>query len=410
MHTNDLFKRSFSLLSATVALMKKTLYKTIEYQLIFKVFYITVLLYIINASIDLFLSLFDLISNGTSTNVPIVAGVLGSVFDIHLILAFILSLFAIVVVYTIEKNGIIIITGDFYRGIPTSFFNTLLRAVKYAPRFIATRASDLMVHILICAVLYIYWRIASSILAHDLISLVLASLLILYSSWLFIAILFSYTRTGFTIHLFPAEPANNNFGSLGMHMWPIRIIATVIFYFILLCASILIIIVLAFILRSIFSLTLEYDMLFSISISFFMAFCIVSIIIALSLLKNFRACILTILYFDMRRRQKLPLSMNILKKMPRVSRDMRFATVMIFFIIFGASTILSVLIHHKTNAFINNMDQFVSEDTTIPSADLFTVAKPDPHKIAERAVLNRQTILQTIEKIVMRFIVFVTSK
>lgn len=410
MRTNDLFKRSLSLLHATFALMKKTFYKTIEYQLIFKVFYITILLYIINVSIELFLSLFDLISSGATTSNTAIARVLGSVFDIHLILAFTLSLFAIIVVYTIEKNGIIIITGNFYRGKPTSFFNTLLLAVRSAPRFIATRISELMIHILICVVLYIYWRMVSTILSYDLISVILASFLILYSSWLFLTILFSYTHTGFTVHLFPSEPAKDHLESLGLYMWPIRIISTLIFYIILLSFSIPIIIVLAFLLRFIISLAPEYNLLFSISISFFTAFCIVSIIVVLSLLKNFKACILTILYFDIRRRQHLPLSLNSNEKMPRVSRDMRFAVGMVFLIIFAASILLSVIIHDKTIAFINDIDQYASQETPLSSTELFTVAKPDPHKIAEQTVLKRQTILQTIEKIVMRFFVFVGSR
>ena len=90
-------------LKKTVLLVDKTLYKTIELQLLFKIFYIGIILFLFNLLISTFFNATNILItkihfDETLQDIPII-----SLFEFEVIFILLISLFLISFIYLVEK-------------------------------------------------------------------------------------------------------------------------------------------------------------------------------------------------------------------------------------------------------------------------------------------------------------------
>lgn len=398
-------------LKKTMQLVSKTLYKTIEFQLLFKLFYVGIILFLTNFLIRTFFDTTDMLIakihfDETLQHIPII-----SLFEFEIIFALLISLFVITFIYLVEKNGVIIITSKYYCNDYIGFFKTLFLSIRKTPTFIFRRLYKIRLAIFIFIGLYIIWKVIVLFTLPQWLMMTLATILIIYGASMFFSILFHYTFTAYITCLEPTENPKNFNDQIPRKFLHKRFYAVVIFYIIFIFTTLLWLLLFYGITQSLFYFSAEYPTSISTILPFFIAFTIISILIVLSLLKTIKVSLMTVLYYEERNRQNKDIVIHTDTKQPRLSRNIYHALLAIFVIAFIGGAIITSSVKPKTNHVMNNAHDYIEQVkkeqtilTTIQSKDI------DIPKLAKKTLEKRSSTMDMIEKVIFTYLAYIIDK
>ncbi|XLQ19680.1 MAG: hypothetical protein ACKUBY_03745 [Candidatus Moraniibacteriota bacterium] len=407
---NELLKETQSHIKETLQLTSKSLYKTIEFQLLFKIFYISIFIFIINFLIGTFLDVIDLLITKMRLgealkDIPII-----SLFDFNIIFVLLTSLFIIIYIYLLEKNGVIIITSNYYRNNFISFFKTLLLSIRKTPRFIFRRLYEMRIIILIYVLMYILWKILELFSLPELIMTTLSIFLVLYGAGIFFAVLFRYTFTAYTTCLEPDESYQEFNEKMPYKFLRKRTYATSIFYITFFIGALLWLFIFYGITQVLLHLVYSYPEAISIAFAFFIAFTIMSVLIMLSMFKTLKVSLMTILYYEERKRQNKHIEMKHAQKQPLLSKNIYMALITILVIALFGGVFITTTIKTKTDLIITNAQAYIEEvreNNTLHEIDIENI---NLQYILKESISNDTSTLETIERVIFTFLAYIIIK
>ena len=401
-------------LQKTMTLVRKTLYKTIEFQLLFKIFYISILLFLFNFLISTFLDALNLFIATVQLDKAIDAIPLLSLVDFKIITVLSLSLFAFIYVYLIEKNGVIIITSNYYRNNFISFFKALFLSMQKTPRFISRRIYEMRIVILLFIGLYIMWKVLSLLVLPEWTISLFGWVLVLYGAWIFFSVLFRYTFTAYTTCLYPKESYAEFNDKLPEKFLRKRTRVNIIFYAIFILVVLLWLIIFSLISQTLFYFLVIYPSMISTLLAFFISFTIVSILVVLSFMKTFKVSLMTVLYYQERNRQKRKVIKHSKKKQPSLSKNIYLALTIIFSIIIIAGAFLTTTVKTKTDHVINNASEYIEEITESGEFsninNIEQIQDMGPRELITTMLSQETSTIGTIEKFVFALLAYLIIK
>ena len=394
-------------LKEALRLSGKSLYKTSEFQLLFKTIYLSILLFMINFAIAIFSEALETLIaqvniGETFENIPIT-----SLFnEVKIFIVLTISIFSVLYIYHVEKNGVAIITAEYYRNNFITFFKTLLLSLKKTPLFILRRLRELHIVIFILAGLYLLRKFLLFLEVSDALITGFTALLTIYSVILFLNILFRQSFTSQITCLQPHESYNAFNENVSKKFLHKKIFMLTIFYFVLAFAILLWLIFFYISIQAMLMLATDYTSLISFAIAFFIASTIVSILIILTLLKTFKSSIMTVLYYQQRKQQKK--EVNILKKdsQPYLSKKVPAAVFVLFFIIFIGGTILTASIKTKTDGIITKTTDYIEREHITKIIDVEDISLEE---MIKSFLSQDKKTLDTVEQIVFTYLFYITN-
>ena len=415
-HDNPLVKETQIHMNKTMHLVHRTLYKTIEFQILFKIFYLSILIFVINFLIGIITDIIDIFITTIRLDEAVNSIPIMSVFDFHAISILSVILFIFIYVYLVEKNGVIIITTEYYRNNFVSFFHTLFLSMRKTPLFIARRIYEMRIVALIFLGLYLMWKLLDFIEVYDWLVSAFGWILIFYGAWIFFSVLFKYTFTAYTTCLHPNESYKDFNNSLPAKFLRKRTHVTIVFYTIFIFVAFTLIILFSLIAKTMFYFSGQYPEMISTLFAFFISFTIVTILVVLSFLKTFKVAIMTILYYEERRKQNLPLQILKNKKRPFLSKKISYAIITLLTIITLAGAALTTTIKYKTDILINNAYEYIEQVkqnnsfTSPEDIEQFKNMKPQEFVMTILEHETHSSTLDTIEKFVFTFVAYLMIK
>ncbi len=385
----------------TLILTKKSLYKTIEFQLLFKFFYVSVLFFSLNLIINNIFDTTDIIItnlhlNKTLQSIPII-----SIFEFKTIFTLLASLFIVAYIYLIEKNGVVIITSNYYLNNFSSSFKALLLAIWKTPLFILRRILEMRLFISIFLILYIIWKLLALFITPHWIETGFAIALVIYGASIFFAILLRYTFNAHITCLDTTESLTKFNESLPSHFIHKRIIITIIFYiFFIIILLLWILIFYATIKLLIHLLTINPNFISTI-IAFFLSFTIVSLIVFFSFFKTLKVSLMTTLYYKERLRQHKPIAIQTKTNQPLLSKNLFLAILTIFIISLIAGAILTTTLQPKIKYIINNTQTYNEQIIDIQSMQNINIDDITLQNIIKRTTTKRTGLVARIEQIIL---------
>lgn len=398
----------------TLVLVRKTLYKTIEFQLLFKIFYISILLFLVNFLMSVFLDALNLFIakihiDETIESIPFV-----SLFDFKTMTILSLSLFVFIYVYLIEKNGVIIITSRYYRNNFTSFFKTFFLAIQKTPRFIMRRIYEMRIVILLFIALYIIWKVLFLFVLPEWITSLFGWILFFYGAWIFFSLLFRYTFTAYTTCLYPKESYTEFNAKLPEKFFRKRTRVNIIFYSIFILVAFLWLIIFSLISQTLLYFLGMYPSMVSTLLAFFISFTIVSILVVLSFMKTFKVSLMTSLYYEERTRQKRKIITYSKERQPLLSKNIYLALAAIFSIIIIAGAFLTTTIKTKTDHVIHNASEYIDQITENGELsninDIDQIKNMEPRELITTMLSQETSTISTIEKFVFALLAYLIVK
>lgn len=400
-------------LKQTMALVHSTLYKTIEFQLLFKIFYISIFLFVINFLVGVFLDALNLFITTLQLNEALNSIPIVSLFDFQVITVLSISLFIFMYVYLIEKNGVIIMTSKYYKNNFIGFFKTLLLSVQKTPIFIWRRIKEMRFIVLLFIGLYMMWKILGMFTLPEWIMSTFSWVLIFYGAWLFFSVLFRYTFTAYTTCLYSSESYTKFNAKIPEKFMQKRTRVTIVFYTIFILVAFLWLILFSLISQTLLYFLEIYPDMISTLLAFFISFTIISILIVLSFMKTFKVGIMTILYFEERKRQQLPIEKKKKEKQPLLSKNiyLSLATLLVITTIFGA--LITTTIKTKTDNVISNANEYieqVKETQEISNISTDQIKDMQPKEFIETILPQDTSAIDTIETFIFTFLAYIIIK
>jgi hypothetical protein len=397
-------------LRQTMQLVRKSLYKTIEFQLLFKIFYLSFLIFILNLIIGIILDLINLTIRETLLNEVVQKIPLLDFFNVKIIIILSISLFIIVYVYLIEKSGVIIITSKYFQNNYIGFFETLFIALKRTPLFIFRRLKEMRLLILVLIGMYIFWKILGTFALPEWTMSLFAVILILLGAFIFFSILFRYTFTAYITCLKPNELPDDFNNKLPKKFLRQKTYVLIIFYSTLLISIIIWLLFFYFTTKILLYLVLIYPSFISFAIAFFVAFTIISILIILSALKTFKTSIMTTLYFDERKRQKKKITIYNNIKQPLLSKNIKKALLTITMIAFLGGILITTTIKTKTDTIIINTQEYINQAKANNKESFQNIENITLEDILKKSMTKDNSTLNTIENIIFTLFIYFTIK
>lgn len=394
----------------TTILVRKTLYKTIEFQLLFKIFYISILLFLVNFLMSVFLDALNLLIAKIQIDEAIDSIPFVSLFDFKVMTVLILSLLAFIYVYLIEKNGIIIITSKYYRNNFTSFFKTLFLSIQKTPRFIARRIYEMRIVILLFIALYIMWKALSSFALSEWIASLFGWILLFYGTWIFFSVLFRYTFTAYTTCLYPKESYTEFNAKLPEKFLRKRTRVNIVFYTMFILVAFLWLIIFSLISQTLLYFLEANSSMISALLAFFISFTIVSILVVLSFMKTFKVSLMTTLYYEERKQQKRKIIKYSKEKQPLLSKNIYLALSVILAIIIISGAFLTTTIKTKTDHVIHNASEYIEQITENGEIsninNIEQIRDMKPRELITTMLSQETSAIGTIEKFVFALLAY----
>ncbi len=398
-------------LKKTLQLTSKTLYKTVEFQLLFKLFYVGIILFLTNFFLSNFFNATDAFIakihfDETLQSIPVI-----SLFEFKIIFVLIASLFVLTFVYLTEKNGVIIITSEYYRNNFIGFFKAFFLSMYKTPLFILRRLHEMRFAIFIFIGLYILWKIMMLFTLPSWFTIIFATMLIIYGVGMLLFILFHYTFTAYVTCLEPAEKPIDFNNQMPDKFLRKRFHAVVIFYIIFILAILLWLLFFYGVTQVLLYFSTAYPASISTILPFFIAFTIMSILIVLSLFKTIKVSLMTILYYQERNRQNKNAITDANTKQPRLSKNIYLAFIAIFVIAFVGGIIITSSIKPRTTYVINHAPDYIQQ--VKKEQTLLNVIRSkdvDIPKITQETLTNKKSSLDIIEKVIFTYLAYIIDK
>lgn len=394
-------------MTKALRLMKTTLFVTIIYQIIFKIFYVSVLFFIVKYIITIILSAIDHVISGQLIGTALSHLSIPQLFNIHFIVATIVSLGVIIVVYSIEKNGVIILTAEYNRNNPISLHTTLIRAVQSIPRFVLTRIIEMRAFVITFMSLYILWRVSDVLLQNDILTRNIGFAVVLYGILIYMLIFFQITFTAYVVNLNPDISPTDFKDTLPQSMHKTQLRASIIFYIIFTLSVIIAIVFVIFLLQFVIMTMADYPSLSGLVIAFFLSCIIIIIIIILSILKTFKACLMSVLYNHELERRNISTQQTPSRAFPYISQHFFIAIFSLLTIAVIGGSILTATITEETYDILHNAQNYALQNTYNTSIDPSTI---DPYTIAQRVIIERRDLLTTTKEVVLEIFAIIINK
>lgn len=392
------------------SLTKKSLFKTIEFQILFKVFYISILLFILQLLFKIFFDATDTflthIHLGEATReIPIL-----SLFDLKLIATLIVSLFTIIYISLIEKNGVMIITAEYYKNNYISFFEVLYRSVRKTPQFIFARIKEMRTYIFVFIGSYIIWKICNSLSLSDWFINLFTVLLFLYGTVIILVLLFRYRFTAYIIFLEPTESSATFNKNISKEILKKITYLSIIFYAIFFVTTVLWILIFVITIRTILFFSFFYPSIASTFTTFFVAFTIVSVFIILSALKTFTMSMLTTLYYTERKNQQKKITIHKQKNQPLFSQNLILTVTLITSIALICGILLTSTLKTKINTIINDTQNYITQINSNQIPIYTTINENNIKKSITDAQSQNLSTFKKIEKIILSLFAYSIQK
>lgn len=394
----------------TLKLMGKSLYKTVEFQLLFKLLYIGIILFIVHLVIKTLVNIIETLTNKVHLNETIQNIPFLSLIEIKTILALCVSLFIIGYIYLVEKNGVLIITSKYYQNNFISFLKVLLISIQRTPLFIFRRIVEMKISIMSLIGCFIIWKITSSFSSPTWTTTSLIIILILIGAWIFFSIIFRNTFTAYITCLEPNEIPKKFNSKIPKKILKKRLWVSIIFYTIFSLSILIWLFLFLIIIKILIHFSTIYPDFISTAIAFFIAFTIISVLVALSLLKTFKSSLMTLLYYQEHREQKRKITIYPPNKQPFLSKKPRVAILVILISVLAGGIIISTSIKSKTDKIMHNAQIYIEENKEQSSQAEASEKKLDLQEIIKESISNKNSPLDAIEDIVFAYFTLILVK
>jgi hypothetical protein len=259
------------------------------------------------------------------------------------------------------------------------------------------------------------WKLLAFFEISDWIVSTFGWILVFYGTWIFFSVLFKYTFTAYITCLHPDESYKDFNNALPAKFLRKRTHVTVVFYTIFIFIAFVLIILFSLIAKTMFYFSGQYPEMISTLFAFFISFTIVTILVVLSFLKTFKVAIMTILYYEERKRQKLPINKLKNQKQPLLSKKINYAILTLLTITVIAGAALTTTIKHKTDTLMNNAYEYIEQvkqnnSFTPEDIEQFKNMKPQEFVMTILEHETQSNTLDTIEKFVFTFVAYLMIK
>ncbi len=387
---------------------KKSLYKTSEFQILFKTIYVSILLFVMHFITSVVLHAIEMLVIHAKHGEEITAIPLTTLINeakIASVLA--ISFFTTLYIYHVEKNGVMIITAEYYRNAYITFFHALFRAMQRTPLFIMRRLKELHVIIYLLIGTYVFRYFLSFTHADPVIISGFTAASSVLTVILFFSTLFRHSFTSHITCLAPDESPdifNKNITKRFRHK---KMILLILFYTTFTCAVALFCGIFYLCVHSFVIIMDLHTPHTSFIFAFFVACTIVSIVIFLSLFKTFKSSMMTILYYQQRKQQRKNITILPDNHPPLLSHNVTLALCVLITIIMIGGGLLTTSIKLRTDAIILHTTENTQPD------DILSHVTP-PHDMLTHEELIHQLhsrnaeSLHTVEKIVLTYLIYIT--
>ncbi|MEN8252550.1 MAG: hypothetical protein ABFQ53_03155, partial [Patescibacteria group bacterium] len=366
-----------------------------------------ILIFIFNVLISAILDIvekiiFKLHLGETLESTPII-----SLFDIELILVLVLSVFVFVFVFLAEKNGLIIITSEYHKNHFISFFRALRLSIQKTPRLIYRKLREMRLAIFVFVVLYILWKILVVFSIPGFIMNALSIMLVIYGTLLVLAMLFHYTSIAYITCLEPTESYRNFLKNASYDFIHEKTNAFWVFYAIFFTGILLWLVLFYIVIQTLTYFSHLYPTIVSSTVAFFIAFTIISLLITLSILKTVKISLMSIIYFEERKRQGKSVSTETNQKQPLLSKNIYLALIAIFTIVFIGGAILTTTIKTKTDTITQNTTAYIEELRENNTLQNTTLEDINLQYVIREVTMNESSALEIIESIIITFFAYI---
>lgn len=380
-------------------LTRKSLLRSIEFQLFFDIAYIYFLIFIgrilLRFSVDFFDKTLAYLRVGHAVeHIPFL-----SFIDLHAIFV-LLGLFVLLALfYLIETNAVIIITSSYYRNKPISSIRAFLRACIKTPYLLLVRIVELRMHFYILGMLFLLWRALLHLFPSTYNYLQWGGTgLIVYTALLICAILLYYSMSAYVVCLEEKESPYDFDDHITMHARKKRTRSTIMFYILYIMITLIWLIFFSLCTKLLIIFSHSHPHIISDILTLFISGTIMSIFVFLSITKTLRVSILTIIYHDERDAQKMitPIAIPV-----RIHRPRRMITALVIFtVLMIGMSIISFSTYTKTTLLVSHTEEFLTHQT-----------RPSVHNIphtsdalADRFFSKDHTTIDIIENTLFSYI------
>jgi hypothetical protein len=392
----------------TFILWKRTFYKTLEFQFLFKTLYILIFFWITSFVISRVIGTITFASDQIARGISIEnISLLSMINEVKLIISAIITFFIIFSIYHIEKNGVMIITTEYYRNNFISFFKTLFIAITRTPCFFLHRILELRIVIIIFIALYFLQRffIENSSNADAPTSL----LIVIYGVFLYILIFLRHSFTSHIIYLAPQESPHEFNKKIPRSFLFQRLQLMSIFY-ITISISILTWLFILFLATYILIMSGLY--IFgptSYIMTIFISWAVVSTAVIFSLFTSFRSCLMSVLYYDQRRAQEKKITFLPEKNRPLHSKKYHYGLLFIFIPIVIGSIFLATSIKSQADTILTSDHESIN-DASVKKIDLNFFDNISVTQIKEDILSPEKNIVKKSEKYILLYLTYITQK
>ncbi len=356
--TTKPFKETYDDIRDAIRLTRKSVLRSIEFQLFFDIAYIFFLLFIahiiLRFSVDFFDKvLFYLRVGSTLEHIPYL-----SFIDFHALFVLTGLLLLLALFYLIETNAVIIITSSYYRNTPISSFRAFLRACIKTPYVLMVRIVELRVHFYYIIGFYFFWQTLLLIFPQTPYIYHWGGIgLIIYFTLIILAILFHYTMSAYVICLENNESPYDFEDSVTIHAQKKRTRSTIAFYALFLLITIIWIILFSLITKGMIIFSHYHPSFIANILTLFIAGTVMSIFVFLSITKTLRVSILTIIYHDERYAQRkiTPITMPT----PTFTQRRLITYMIILTVIAIGMCVIIFSTYEKTAQLVSHTEDFV---------------------------------------------------
>ncbi len=399
--TKEYFKK-------TLQLTSKTFYKTIEFQLLFKFFYVGIVLFLGNLFVNTILNTTSTFTTKIHFDKTIQYIHIAFLFDFKVIFIFVSSILIFTFIYLTEKNGVIIITSEYYRNNFIGSFKALLISIHKTPIFILRRINEIRFTIYTFIGLYVCWKIMTLFTLPSWFMPTFATILIIYGIIILYLVLFHYTFTAYITCLTSSENPTNFNNQISHKSLRERFHVIIIFYIIFICAILLWSLFFYYATQALLHFSATYPTSISTILPFFISFTIMSILIVLSLFKTIKVSLMTVLYYQERNKQnKDIIIINKPIKQPLLSQNVHLAFLVILIItILISSTIIISSIKSKTIYIVNNANSYIEQ--TKKEDVLFNTIQSKNINISK--FTEKKSTISIIEEMILTYLAYIVDK
>jgi hypothetical protein len=402
--TTHPFKETFIDIRDSLHLTRKSLLRSVEFQLFFDIAYIFFLIFIANMFLRISVDFFDKILFHLRVGSAIERIPYLSFINFHAVFVLVGILFFFALFYLIETNAIIIITSSYYRNTPISSLRAFLRSCIKTPYVLMVRIIELRMHFYILIGLYFFWQIILQIFPQTSFLHWGNIGLMIYLIILVTAILFHYTMSTYVICLEKNESPYDFDDQITIHANKKHARSTIAFYILFLLIAIIWVIFFSMIMKGMIFFSHQHPLFVSDILTLFIAGTIMSIFVFLSITKTLRISILTIIYYSERYAQHKTTPIIV----PMRSRGQKKLLTMIIILTIVAlgMCIITFSVYTKTALLVSHTEDFLHEQH---SYSLKNVPRSSD-AIANRFFSKDYTTIDIIENTLFTYISLLIKK